>query len=158
MNGLWLTVIFLFSLNAHILVFWKDTAEPDECYMVDYESFWFDVWFWIDTIMYMGIPFTVIVICNLIILFRVSQSQLQRAKMKGSNDESAKGVRLTSTTYMLITVSIMFLLLTLPSSIYYVLRGLLPAIVYNPQYVANLELFNPLATVLAKRRELQPPL
>ena len=84
-----------------------------------------------------------------IILSKVLQSHLQRAKFKSPNEKSAKGARLTSITYMLITVSITFLLLTLPSSIYYVWRGFIPAIIYEPQYSANIGLFAVVALLLS---------
>ena len=147
--ALTVTVILIFALNAHILVFRQFDGVYCAWVPYIYQLFWFGPWYWIDSIIYMGIPFIAIVICNAIILSKVLQSQLQRAKLKCSNEEYAKGARLTSTTYMLITVSIMFLVLTLPQSSYYIMRGFQPVIIWDPQEAANVGLFSVIVFLIA---------
>jgi hypothetical protein len=89
----------------------------------EYEKFW-NQWYWIDLFAYSCLPFVAIAYCNCSILYKVIMGQIRRKKLQnpgGKKDGSS--AQLTSMTYMLTTVSVMFILLTLPSSIFFIVDG-----------------------------------
>ena len=153
LGALSLVFLFLFGMNAMLLYFITLNSRG-ECNFVgpDDESgaLWYQAFFSIDQILYIGIPFLIIVLCNIVILVKVIQSQFNRSHFKSSHGEPDKGVRLTSTTYMLITVSIMFLVLTLPISIYipfYI--GMVPTEPWYTQRRARMDLIYNIVTLIS---------
>jgi hypothetical protein len=118
-----LLFIFLFGRNSHMLYFYTLDAEKLNCSFRNetYENFWTKAWFWIDILAYSCLPFLVIGFCNCSILHQVIKGQIRRKKLQnpGGNKDS-RSAQLTSMTYMLTTVSVMFILLTLPSGTYFI--------------------------------------
>jgi hypothetical protein len=115
--------VFLFALNSHMLYFFRVKITACTYISQTYKyNFWVSIWYWIDMLAYSGIPFVVIVFCNCSILHQVTRGHIRRKTLQNpaggrSDDASA---RLTSMTYMLTTVSVVFLLLTLPRSVSYI--------------------------------------
>jgi hypothetical protein len=115
-------ILLVFILNAHMLYFLTITKEGS-CYFRSfaYRSFWLNIWHWIDMSAYCGIPFTVVTFCNVSILYRIIRRN--QAKFLQTPENKSNSVNLTSMTYMLTTVSVMFVLLTAPAAVYYILIG-----------------------------------
>jgi hypothetical protein len=119
--------IFLFALNSHILYYFRASRKESDCdYTSDeaYHTFWINTWYWIDLFAYSCLPFVVISYCNCSIYYQVIKGQIKRENLQnrggGLGRQSAK---LTSMTKMLTTVSVMFILLTLPVSVNYIVYG-----------------------------------
>ncbi|XP_064629317.1 FMRFamide receptor-like [Lineus longissimus] len=123
-----ISVVVISALNSHILFFYEilDTKNV-ECYIRDgtlYKSFWLMKWYWIDLMAFSGLPFLAISYCNCSILYQVLQGQKMRNKLQNSGDHSvASAAKLTSMTRMLTIVSVVFILLTLPVSVHFIVYG-----------------------------------
>ncbi|XP_064639514.1 FMRFamide peptide receptor frpr-18-like [Lineus longissimus] len=119
-----LVVILLLCLNAHMLFLFG--IRDGECLPMaaPYIYFWKYVWTYIDLLAKACIPFLVITVCNCSILYKVIRSHNTRKKLPNlekSSDGQTAHAQMTSMTYMLTTVSVMFIFLTLPACIYYIL-------------------------------------
>ncbi|XP_045215468.2 lysophosphatidic acid receptor 6-like [Mercenaria mercenaria] len=128
--------VFILALNAHMLygmVFKTSTDENNnieyqKCVEIDedYSGFFNVTWPWIDFCAFCLIPFTVIVIGNALILFKVINSQ-RKVKSRivptaGSGNRqqttSSHSSKQSSMTAMLFTLNIVFLISTSPISVY----------------------------------------
>jgi hypothetical protein len=112
----------LFALNVHILFFEKLHKSFNECTHT-YINFWNFTWRWIDFVAYTGIPVMVIAFCNVSIASAVADSYGVRKQITYPGNVNRQSVRLTSVTYMLTTVCVTFVVLTLPVSVYYIVRS-----------------------------------
>lgn len=86
------------------------------------------VWPWIDFSLSCGIPFTIMLLGNISIIYRLFQSNKKHQQISRQvSDERDKSEqqRLTNLTVMLLTISIGFLVCTCPYSAYY-LSGIYP--------------------------------
>ena len=114
--------MLLCLLNLHILFFFKIDIRGN-CYFTDiaYTEFWNKIWYWIDMLTYTGIPFVILASCNGTIIYKVIQSRTKRLKVQNPEGKlTSKSTHFTSMTYMLTTVSVTFLLLTLPPQVFFV--------------------------------------
>jgi hypothetical protein len=128
-----ITYSFIFILCAHILRYFKISSLVGVCiagklysdYSYDtYRTFWISIWHWIDLLVYACIPIIIIITCNALIVYKVKRSQ--RLQSRGSRSAvEGQPSQLTSITYMLVTVSVAFVLLTLPSSVYMIYKATL---------------------------------
>ena len=75
----------------------------------------------IDSVLYSYLPFTLIFITNFAIVFKFARAKCQRNSTQSTNKALAKSA--TRGTAMVVTVSVMFLLLTSPTAMYAVLYG-----------------------------------
>jgi hypothetical protein len=121
-----IVVIFLFALNSHMLYYIRNFSDPNGvtkrwCSHLNmaYVNFWYDVWNPVDLIVRTAIPFTVISLCNSAILYKVIKGHSRRKLLSGGRSDE-QSAQLTSMTYMLTTVSSVFLLLMLPIGIFYI--------------------------------------
>ena len=127
-------LLFLFALNSHMLYGMVNKGSVDEhdtgtqkCSEIDenYGDFFNLVWPWIDLCVFCLIPFTVIVVGNCCILFRVIKSQRKtKARIVPSVNTNQRstpqrgGGKHSSMTAMLFTLNMVFLFTTSPVSIY----------------------------------------
>ncbi len=74
------------------------------------------IWPWIDFAFYSIIPFIVMITCNSIIITKITRSKIKRHSMTEINKQMQKS-QTSSVTFMLISVSLTFILLTAPSRI-----------------------------------------
>ncbi|XP_060576924.1 FMRFamide receptor-like [Ruditapes philippinarum] len=126
-------IVFILLLNSHMLygmVFRDTTTELDDLKCIeinaDYRSFFNVIWPWIDLCVFCLIPFTVIVIGNALILFKVLKSQRKvksrvvPSAQNGNRQATTSGHnnKQSSMTAMLFTLNVVFLLSTSPVSIY----------------------------------------
>lgn len=130
--------VFVLVLNSHLLygmVFktsYGITGEVElrKCVEIDddYAVFFNKTWPWIDLCAFCAIPFTVIVIGNCLILFKVIKSQrktksrivptIQNGTTPISSSSGHSGSKQSSMTAMLFTLNVVFLVTTSPVSIY----------------------------------------
>jgi hypothetical protein len=124
----------LLALNSHILVYYRlsvifidrNGVIYHSCSRVSisYTHFWTRIWPWVTMLAYTGIPFSVICVCNSCILYKVIQGQRARKMLQNPRMGPDGLPRLVSLTYMLTTVSCVFLLLTLPVSLQYLIDAI----------------------------------
>lgn len=119
-------LIVVLGLNSHFLYGYVSeisaNAEGRNCVRINdsYSVFINTVWSWIDLCVFCLIPFTVIVVGNSLIVYKVFKSR-RKAKPKLIPKNSAlcrKDKRQTSMTTILVTLNTVFLLTTLPISVY----------------------------------------
>ena len=127
-------LIFLLGLNSHLLYGMVNKGSVDEddtgtqkCSEIDkkYANFFNLTWPWIDLCVFCLIPFSVIVVGNCCILFRVIKSQRKtKARIvpsintNQSRTSHRAGPKHSSMTAMLFTLNTVFLFTTSPVSIY----------------------------------------
>ncbi len=107
-------------LNGHF--FWTFYKGPPHNYCTSYDKFdpfLAGEWTWIDFAFFSFIPFAVLIAANLGIITKIAYSNYVR---KHTMKQSSGGVKMTSMTAILITVSFMFLITTAPISIYLIIE------------------------------------
>ena len=122
------TAISLAALNAHSfkitdLVRNEINNEPNNTYVYytcqrldEHNHFALKIWPWIDMLMVTIIPVIIIFTSNIIIITMVTRaSRLREKKMQVKADNESN-----SMTAMLISISVVYLLTTLPASIYFI--------------------------------------
>ncbi|KAH3848486.1 hypothetical protein DPMN_090853 [Dreissena polymorpha] len=132
--------VFILAINAHMLYgmvyhIENDTnINPieDKCSTSDqsYTYFFRNVWPWIDMCVFCIIPFVVIVIGNVLILFKVLNSHKKanvtvaptNSHRARDQQQAIRNAKQSSMTAMLFTLNIVFLVTTLPVSIYLIGR------------------------------------
>lgn len=102
---------------------WNETIVQIRCYQAKFFVFWEIV----HLLLYNFIPFTLMIICNIMITRQVrdSRRRTQRSKMNSRNSTSSRassvvGGRLTKT---LILITVFFILFTAPAAIFYIVFG-----------------------------------
>ena len=146
-------LILVLSLNAHLLYGLVNKDEVIRCVSINesYSMFFRSVWSWIDLCIFCVIPFTFIVIGNSLILYKVVA---RHRKAKQSDNDSIEVTdrlhknnhhhhnrrhRQSSMTAMLITSNTVFLITTLPISIYEILYDYF-YVTTDPQMKARMDL------------------
>ncbi|XP_074654488.1 sex peptide receptor-related protein 2-like [Tubulanus polymorphus] len=121
-----IVVIALFVANCHILFAHGIIARNgvDVCAAVefasgrDYVYFWRNIWTWIDMALLSGLPFLIMLPCNVTILLKVKYSRNARIRIWKKNTLPQAGGRVTSMTIMLLVVNLVFLLCTMPLALF----------------------------------------
>ena len=113
--------VLLAGLNAHffkthLLVFFGRYYCTTDARYYDFMQ---KIWTWIDFAFFSFIPFGILVIANAGIILRIAHSNYVR---KHNMKQSSGGVKMTSMTAILLTVSLIFLLTTAPISIYLLIQ------------------------------------
>ena len=120
-------IISVFGLNSHFIygmVFIRIDDEKEKCSYIDmdYERFIDKAWSWIDLCAFCLIPFSFIVIGNCLILLKVAKRQRKarpkRIPGKYKTSLKSKDNQQSSMTAILVTLNTVFLLTTLPVSVY----------------------------------------
>ncbi|KAH3709261.1 thyrotropin-releasing hormone receptor-like [Dreissena polymorpha] len=131
--------VFILVKNSHFLyglVFEianeKTNQVEQKCVAIDqnYSHFEYEVQPWIDMCVYCIVPFAIILIGNVSILFKVLQSQKKtKSTVAPSQSSRSRGqqqgirhAKQSSTTAILFTLSIVFLVTTSPVSIYLIVE------------------------------------
>ena len=98
------------------------------CYVQPaYDWFFVNVWYWIDFTLLAFVPFVVVLTGNCVIItcvvravrFRYRQDSHPGGRGSGGATAGDKGKAVTSSTVMLMTVSVVFLLTTCPNVVYF---------------------------------------
>jgi hypothetical protein len=139
-------IVFIFLVNSHILRnFTIDRTLPGgTCVLASksYEVFFTTTWAWIVFFVYTAIPYLTIALCNGSIIYVLRKSRRRRRTLSAETEDSAE--KLSKITYMLLTVSTTFVLLTLPSSAFYFLE----ATVMSEDWHVSIELVNAVTSFL----------
>ncbi|XP_071109013.1 probable G-protein coupled receptor B0563.6 [Haliotis cracherodii] len=87
----------------------------------EYDFFYRRIWYWINASLYSFIPSAILIVCNLLITLRVRKSGQRRSRLY-SETELERGTHLNryerQITIMLLTVAVVFLVLTLPRTVF----------------------------------------
>ncbi|XP_067650358.1 probable G-protein coupled receptor 139 [Haliotis asinina] len=117
-------VIFSCLCVLHLHIFWTMVNSVHGCvYSADYSDFTAEYWYWISASAYAFIPCTVLIMFNFLIVYNIQQSSKVRRHLAMSVSPSNKAQRSGSgshdnhITIMLFTVTIMFVILTIPRCI-----------------------------------------
>ena len=115
-------IAFLAIENSHIFFAHKliyiSTNEKACLIKEHFEEFSTDVWPWIDAIMYTFLPFGIIMVCNIIIIFLVLKSVRERQAMTSTGNDATKDNETNKMTQVLLVISFFFILTTTPISLY----------------------------------------
>ena len=88
---------------------------------------------WLDLTMASALPFTIIFICNIAMVMRLKTANKTRQQMQGNLQ--TKDIDITSITVMLLTVSFIFLITSLPICIFLIMDdSLYPMAVESEDY------------------------
>ena len=128
-----IVTILLFLANSHLLYFCRlydlQYYNDDFDQMVNYTQckvedkhfdLVMDILYWQDMILSSAAPSSLIFIGNALIIYRLIIAQIKRRK--NMNVDSSKQVGVGSITLMLIVISLMFLITTLPITIFFAQR------------------------------------
>ena len=104
---------------------------------------WFIVgpWYWIDTFLSDLLPFFVIIIGNVLIVTKLIRAQRARlTQMHAASEGTEKPKGTSSTTYVLILVSLVFLVTHIPLDVYFTAKtfGMFGQSTYEEYYNSNL--------------------
>ncbi len=170
-----LIAIFLGAVNAPLLVFISLSTNTEDnsngislnnqCKPTN-QTFGKDIWPWVDFCMYTIIPFFIILICNITIVWKLIQASYNRKTMMNGtacrngnkkhrpsqHSKHGKQVRMSGLTALLIGTSLEFLLLNAPLGIYLILEEYMLA-PYGPwtsdDAIANMDLYGIISIILS---------
>ena len=149
-----LVLAFLLGLNSHI-IYGVGNKGKRKCVSVDkrYSLFFNTVWTWIDLCVYCLIPLAVIAVGNTLILLKVYRNRRDLDRRQSSisvlsrNSQHLSRHHQSSMTVVLITMNTVFLITTLPISIYNI--GYTNwSLTTNQRSIAKLELWWAVANML----------
>ncbi|XP_064609468.1 probable G-protein coupled receptor 139 [Liolophura sinensis] len=83
----------------------------------EYALFTENIWPWVDLAVFSMIPFCLIIVCNISLIFRVVYSR-RRHRVAPTDAHTTSGVSTSSMTALLISLNTLFLFTTAPISIY----------------------------------------
>ncbi|XP_067650400.1 probable G-protein coupled receptor 139 [Haliotis asinina] len=117
-------VIFSCLCVLHLHIFWTMVNSVNGCvYSADFSDFTTEYWYWISATVYAFIPCIVLIMFNFLIVYNIQQSSKVRRHLARTSSCSNKAQRSGSgshdnhITIMLVTVTIMFVILTIPRCI-----------------------------------------
>jgi hypothetical protein len=138
----WITIFFIGLINLPIWiingkrVLVKDQYNQTKTEVKCYSSKFFEFWEIVHLLLYNFIPFTLMILCNVLIIRHVHNSQRRTQLSKLRSQSSIKKSSTTSTiirrplsstggrlTKTLIFVTIFFIIFTSPSAIFYIFLG-----------------------------------
>ncbi|XP_064639480.1 growth hormone secretagogue receptor type 1-like [Lineus longissimus] len=128
-----ITLACLISLvNCHFLVFQKiedniACTPPRGTYFIFITKYFY----WADLAMRSGLPFVVIILCNICIIYTVSRSLSRRNPASAGESATNQGSKLNSMTSMLLVVSFTFITLTLPVMAFFLYISSAPNSTYS---------------------------
>ncbi|XP_071080929.1 probable G-protein coupled receptor 139 [Haliotis cracherodii] len=112
-------------LNSHFLIFLEHTETDPGVYECDYvktaEYFHHNVFHWIDLCVWCIVPVVVHLVCNILIIYRLRTHA--RTMARHDSTPGADGSRqslVSSMTTMLLSLNLVYLLCTLPVSVFFV--------------------------------------
>ena len=120
--------VFLSIMNSHF--FWtqgeriefdpktnKSHRHPCED-KNDYDFFYDQIWPWLESSLSTYVPFTVMIVCNALIIGRLVRTHAQRKRQISTLGSKTSRTRMTTMTTMLLTTTFTFLLLTTPNALF----------------------------------------
>ena len=126
--GVCAIAVALVGINLHF--FWtfgekivpienSNRTHRDACtYRKKFDFFFEKIWPGLEASVYTYIPFTIMLLCNTLIIFRLARARLQRKRQGATSHGSQDSIRMTTMTGMLLAATFTFFLLTTPVSLY----------------------------------------
>ena len=116
--AIFLTVFVTLCYHTHFLITWgyheiKDATDGNysDCFVPKkHENFYSDYHLWIMLIMLSLVPFAVLIICNILIIFKLRKANILRQTMNSTASSSDSN----SLTAMLVSISVLFLVTQAP--------------------------------------------
>ena len=139
-------VFLIFHNFIFFLAFGHNTKGKCKLLHVEYKYFWTEIYVWMELTTYTLLPFLIILSCNVVIVYRIYQGHKKRQRQQVTQ-RSEQTAQITSMTIMLLITSFVFLILTLPSSLYYIVTRYGDAV--NPQAYARQILAGAVLNLLA---------
>ena len=120
--------VVLTTINSHFFwtfsddsVFCPTLNETVHYYCVhkeEFEHFFLKVWPWLEASLNTYGPFTMMLLCNTLIIGRIVHAHLERKRQQVTVANIASVARMTTMTAMLLAATFTFLILTTPASLY----------------------------------------
>ena len=83
-----------------------------------FDDFLNQIWSGLEASIFTYIPFTIMLLCNILIIFRLARARLQRRRLGATSHGSHDSIRMTTMTGMLLSATFTFLILNTPVSLY----------------------------------------
>ncbi|ESP02781.1 hypothetical protein LOTGIDRAFT_156726 [Lottia gigantea] len=111
---------FLWTATQHV----SETGNVDCGFAAEYQTFISLYWYWIDGTLYAIIPCILLFIFNFLIIFGIRRSgRIQKDLTNSKSDQMAEKFRQQrQITIMLVVVSIVFVMLTIPNCLFYIVK------------------------------------
>ena len=84
----------------------------------NFDVFLDQIWPWLEASIFTYIPFTIMLSCNTLIIFRLARARLQRRRQGATSHGSQDSIQMTTMTGMLLAATFTFLILNTPVSLY----------------------------------------
>lgn len=119
-------LVFLSLINSHFAFTYEEIFTGYSKFACtlrsEYEHFVTYIWYWIDGTLYGIFPIALITVFNVLIIYKVRKSRQVRRQL--ANIATSKGDAMAhQLTTMLLSVSIVFIILTLPNCLFFILKG-----------------------------------
>ncbi|XP_076439904.1 kappa-type opioid receptor-like [Babylonia areolata] len=117
-----LIVIFFltFSFNTVYFVIVIENVKKSCVFHDSFRTFMQDYWYWADALAYAIVPCLLVITSNTLIIINVQMSSKTQRQLTNNFDQSSRRMRdQQQITTMLIVISLVFLVLMLPNSIFY---------------------------------------
>ena len=126
--GITVIAVALVGINMHIFWTFGEKTVPiansnrthrDACtYRRQFDFFFQEIWPGLEASVYTYIPFTIMLVFNTLIIFRLARARLLRKRLSATSHGSQDSIRMTTMTSMLLAATFTFLILTTPVSLY----------------------------------------
>ena len=83
-----------------------------------FDDFFKEIWPGLEASIFTYIPFTIMLVSNTLIIFRLARARLQRKRLVATSHGSHDSIRMTTMTGMLLAATFTFLILNTPVSLY----------------------------------------
>lgn len=120
----------LMGLNFHYLWTYHEVEHSFYTYhctsFPEYMDFENNVWYYLDGLAYSIIPFIVLIVCNIMIIVGIKRSSRKQRALTNKMDKlqsADKAKQQSQITIMLVTISIVFVLFTMPNCIFFIIQG-----------------------------------
>ncbi|XP_021373894.1 thyrotropin-releasing hormone receptor-like [Mizuhopecten yessoensis] len=122
-----LIAVPLLGLNLHFfwstLEVWDDYYSWDCQFRSEFEYFMTKMWYWIDGAAYSLIPFIILVIFNILIIVGISRGHRGVVSKIDKTQMTEKMKQQQQITIMLVTVSLVFVVLTMPNCVFFIFQN-----------------------------------
>lgn len=120
-------IVLFVGLNSHFF-FTTEHNERNICTAAEqYREFYVAIWSWIDAVVYSFLPFTLLLLLNIIIIVSIMKANGRKRKMSSQfqnrrKSEQSHTLKTSRLTAMLLSITFAFILLTAPSMIVHIIR------------------------------------
>lgn len=117
--------IILVGLNSHHFVIMHEGYSSFTIYLcqsrAEYTYFYSKIWYWIDGVVFAMAPFCALTLLNFLIIIGIRDSMKKQRDLTNLQQKQSK--QQMQITVMLVTVSVVFTVLTMPNCIFFIYEG-----------------------------------